>query len=269
MEVGSRALRIARHILGGIQVITAIALLMLIGLVLAGTAPSLMGLESFVVYSGSMQPALGVGDLAVVAPTKPDQLREGDIITYRTSQRPDVVVTHRIVGIGMNELGRFSFQTKGDANNVVDQVGVEPQSVIGRVAYSIPKLGYLVGFAKRPEGRLLLIIVPGVLLAVDYLLGMRRRSRDRVVPAQTEAGELLARGRIALNNGAKHAALSLFDEAIGADPRLEEAWLLKAECLEGADAVACLRAGLTVNPRSASLQRALERSAALTARSSS
>ena len=153
----------------------AISLLFLIALVLAGTLPSLFGYESFVVYSGSMEPALGVGDLAVVQIVKSTELKEGDIITYRPAQQPELLVTHRLVQIGLDDRGRLQFTTKGDANSVVDQVAVRPEAVLGRVAYSIPKLGYLVDFAKRPEGRVLLIAIPGLLLGVDYVLAARRR----------------------------------------------------------------------------------------------
>ena len=47
-------------------------------------------------------------------------------------------------------------------------------------------------------------------------------------PAQGRAAELLARGRIAYQNGAYPAAADLFDEAIGVDPHLDEAWLMKS-----------------------------------------
>lgn len=250
------------QVLGAIQMMAAVSLLFLIGLVLAGTAPTLLGFESFVVYSGSMEPALGVGDLAVVAPTKADEFRVGDIITYRPAQQPTLLVTHRLVGIGLGDQGRFAFQTKGDANNVVDQVMVAPEAVVGRVAYRIQKLGYLVDFAKRPEGRLSLIGIPGLLLGVDYLLSLRRRASGGAKAAKTEAAELVARGRIALNNSALHAAVTLFDQAIASDPRLEEAWLLKAECLDEPDRSACLQAALTVNPNSSRLRRVLEQATA-------
>lgn len=241
---------------------SALGLLLLILALLAGTLPSFLGYESFVVYSGSMEPAIGVGDLVVVGPARPESLMVGDIITYRTAQRPDVVVTHRLVEIGLDEQGRMVFHTKGDANNVVDQVVVEPRAVLGRVAYAVPKVGYLVEFSRRAEGKLLLIGIPGLLLALDYLLGARRKRRGEVQPARGEAGELLARGRVALQNGSRQAAIGLFDRAIAADPRLEEAWLLKAECLEDAhERQACLRAGLVVNPASVRLKQALERAA--------
>jgi len=246
-------------------VLSGIALLVLIAALLVGTGPALFGYESFVVYSGSMAPAIQVGDLAVVAPVKPDRLMVGDIITYRTAQRPDVVVTHRLVDVGLGEEGRLSFQTKGDANNVVDQVAVDQGAVLGRVAYAIPKIGYLVEFSKRPEGKILLIGFPGLLLALDALLGTRKRRKGQVRPARSEACELVARGRLALDNGGINAALALFDRAIASDPHLDEAWLLKAECLpEGQEQLACLRAGLTVNPASTRLRDAVERASVST-----
>jgi signal peptidase len=244
-------------------VASAIALLILIVALLAGTAPSFFGYESFVVYSGSMEPAIHVGDLAVVAPAKPTEMMVGDIITYRTAQQPDVVVTHRLIGIGMDEQGRLVFQTKGDANEVADQVVVQQGAVLGRVAYTIPVIGYLVEFARRPEGKVLLIGIPGILLAVDYLLSARKRRKPEIVAPRGQAGELLARGRVALNNGGTNAALELFDRAIAADPHLEDAWLLKAQCLpEGPERLACLRAGLTVNPSSAKLRHAVDQAMA-------
>jgi hypothetical protein len=67
---------------------------------------------------------------------------------------------------------------------------------------------------------------------------------------------------MALNNGATNAALALCDQAIAADPRLVDAWMMKADCLEGDERVACLKAALTVNPGSQHVQRALDRTGA-------
>lgn len=241
--------------------LSTLALLSLILVLLAGTAPALVGYESFVVYSGSMAPAINVGDLAVVAPTKPEQLRPGDVITYRTPQNPNLVVTHRLVDVTREDQGRFSFQTKGDANPVLDTVAVDAGAVLGRVAYTIPKLGYLVDFSKRAEGKVLLIGIPGLLLVLDYLLGAhRRRDRKPVFPgAKSAAADLVTQGRAALLLEDRNAAVALFDQAIAADPRLDEAWLLKAQCLESEERLACLRAALTVNPGSDRLRQAVER----------
>lgn len=160
-------------------------LLALIITLLAGVVPTFLGYESYVVYSGSMEPAIHVGDLAIVGPIRPDQLTVGDVLTYRLPDRPETVVTHRLIKIETSDPNLLAFETKGDANNVADRVLVAPGAVLGRVAYTIPRIGYLVDFAKRTEGRLILLGGPGLILAVDYLLGARHRriasgSLDRV-----------------------------------------------------------------------------------------
>lgn len=240
----------------GLQTVAALCLFGLVLIVGAGSLPALLGYESFVVYSGSMEPEIGVGDLAVVSPVPSEELRVGDVITYRPAGRPDVLVTHRLLRISEDEQGRLTFETKGDANATADQIAVVPEAVLGRVSYSIPQLGYIVDFAKRPMGRLALIGVPALLLALDYLLASsRKRFSSTVQPAE----ELIERGRLAMEKGALNVAIELFDQAIALDPWIEEAWILKAECLHGLDATNCLRAGLAVNPTSVTLSRALER----------
>jgi signal peptidase I len=242
---------------GAIQTLAAVSLLILILALLVGVLPSILGYESYVVYGGSMEPAIGTGDLAVVGPVRPEQFRIGDVITYRTPDRPEVIVTHRLVGMEPGENGQLSFQTKGDANDTVDKVLVQQRAVLGRVAYTIPRIGYLVDFARRVEGKILLIVIPGVLLALDYLLELRRRNRDdQGVPL---AVSLATQARVALRNGDLPAVQELADRAIAIHPRLDEAWLLKAQCFQSeSERRACLQAALTVNPKSARLRDALQ-----------
>lgn len=267
--------RLVRGALETARLATAAVLIVLVGALLAGTVPSLLGYESFVVLSGSMEPTLRVGDLAVVGPVRQDQLMVGDVISYRTAQRPDVVVTHRLVRIGVDERQRPALQTKGDANDSADQVLVEPGAVLGRVAYGVPMVGYLVEFARRPEGKLLLLACPAFLLALDAFMAARKRQSaatrqhapmlrsSSVSGIGADAVELVARGRIALESGGPGIARLMFDRAIAADPFCEDAWLLKATCLKDpVERLACLHAGLTVNPVSIQLKDAVAHAAA-------
>lgn len=257
--------RVAR-VLGGLQVLAASALLGLIALLLAGTAPSVLGFESFVVLSGSMEPAIMTGDVAVVAPTTSSDLRVGDIITYRTPQQPDVIVTHRLISVGRDDQGRSMFETKGDANSVPDQVPVESGAVLGKVVYSLPKVGYLVTFARNTEGKLALIALPGLLLVADYLRsrpGKRGARRQPAVPpvsahqppvvahqADTpRIRTLLERGRQALEAGYPELATRAADGVLTLDARNEDAWLLKvAATPELSTRAALLEAALRLNP---------------------
>src|SRR5262249_62271694 len=81
------------------------------------------------------------------------------------------------------------FQTKGDANVVVDFVGVDPQTVLGRVVYSVPYVGYVVDLTRQVEGKVLLIGMPALLLALDGVLALRRR-KQKVTAVRGAAGEL-------------------------------------------------------------------------------
>ena len=126
------------------------AVLLLAIALIAGVLPAALGYEALVVLSGSMEPTIQVGSLAVVKPAGPQELAVGDVITYRAHERPDQLVTHRLVEIGRDEEGRLRFATKGDANNTVDQVTVDQNAVLGRVAFSVPFAGYVVDFARRP-----------------------------------------------------------------------------------------------------------------------
>jgi len=235
------------------------AVLVLAAALVAGALPAALGYEALVVLSGSMEPTIHVGSLAVVKPTRPQDLAIGDIITYREQQRPDQLVTHRLVDVGRDDQGRLRYTTQGDANNTTDQVTVDPNAVLGRVAFSVPLAGYVVDFARRPAGKVVLIGVPALLLVLDYALGTRKRRASAPPAERNESDDLIARGRLALHNGATRAALELFDRAIAADPHLDEAWLLKANCVpRGPERLAVLQAGLTVNPGSAKLKKALE-----------
>nr|WP_317283096.1 signal peptidase I [uncultured Sellimonas sp.] len=73
--------------------------ILLVLAVLAGILiiPKLMGYEEMAVLTGSMEPKYPVGSLIYVKEENPENLKVGDVITYRLSE--DTVVTHRIVEI--------------------------------------------------------------------------------------------------------------------------------------------------------------------------
>jgi signal peptidase len=284
--------RFSFHIHWGVLTLVVVPLSLLLGGLLLGIAPTLAGYESFVVRSGSMAPHLGVGDLTVVGAVRTEQLSIGDIVTYRNPNRPDVVVTHRLVDILRDDAGRLTFQTKGDANDTIDHVAVESGAILGRVVYAVPWVGYVVDFAGRLEGKLVLIFFPMTLLALEKLPEIRRRQQQQQravesAPATlprtasvtasgnssvsasrtnsggtgwitSETGSLIAHGRIAFTTGQSALALAMFDRVIVADPTVQEAWMLKAACLStDKERLTCLKAGLAANPGATDLQHAV------------
>lgn len=122
--------------------------------VLKKEVPQLFGYAQLVVLSGSMDPALKVGDLVIIHEEK--EYQKQDIITFRTEIAP---TTHRII-----ETKDTGFITKGDANNVEDEGIVTRNQIYGRVIMSIPKVGEMMVFMKQPLSMLIMIFILCILL---------------------------------------------------------------------------------------------------------
>ncbi len=92
------------------------------------------------IASGSMEPALATGSLAVITPP-PEHLQPGMVITFVGDGR---LVTHRVV-----EVRPDGFPvTQGDANNTPDKFG--SVTVVGQVVFTIPLLGFVLPQASPP-----------------------------------------------------------------------------------------------------------------------
>lgn len=99
--------------------------------------PSFLGIKSYVILSGSMQPELNIGDIAIVKDIQENELQNGDIISFREGQ---TVVTHRIIDIETID-NQKQFTTKGDNNNSVDKKNINIDVIEGKVIAVIPFLG--------------------------------------------------------------------------------------------------------------------------------
>src|SRR5688500_13738077 len=81
-----------------LQMVGGLALLVLAIAFGSILVPLLLGWQSLVVYSGSMEPTIPVGSIVVLQPVAPAQLQVGDVVTFARTAEPGVQVTHRIVG---------------------------------------------------------------------------------------------------------------------------------------------------------------------------
>jgi signal peptidase I len=217
---------LAARAIAVVQIVAVIVVLGLAGALLGGIVPSLIGDESFVVSAREMQPTLQAGDLAVINPTRADTLAAGDVVTYRTPQDPDSVLTRRVLAVSSDSLGRLNLQVRGDAEPITEQVTVMPNAVLGRLQYSLPHLGLVVTFVNQTAGKLLLIGLPALLLLAETLRSRLQRRR----PARTEA--LVAAGRRALRAGYPELALKAANGVLAIDSYNRAAWLLRLEALK-------------------------------------
>jgi len=131
------------------------------------------------VMSGSMEPAIKVGSVAFVQKVKPKALKKGEIITYASAEDPNMSVTHRLVAIEEKE-GKTVFITKGDVNNTEDITEVSSSQIKGRVIFSLPFLGYLSVWVRKPLGFGLLVILPAFLIIISEILNIKKAIEKEV-----------------------------------------------------------------------------------------
>jgi signal peptidase I len=120
-------------------------------------------LQVFVVLSGSMQPTFTAGDVILTVDTPVHSLQVNDNITYRSPDTMKSLVTHRIVTIIKDSQGP-TLQTKGDANEDVDQYVVSSEMVVGRMVLTILYVGYVASISHSFLGFLLLVLAPGIVV---------------------------------------------------------------------------------------------------------
>ena len=120
-----------------IKIVTDILLVIVLVIAAVLYIPRLMGLKTYKVLSGSMEPEYHVGSVVYVEKSSIDDIEVGDVITFYIN---DNTVTHRVVD---KDNDTESFHTKGDANETEDGGSVAYDKVVGKVVLNVPYLGYI------------------------------------------------------------------------------------------------------------------------------
>jgi signal peptidase I len=152
------SLRLVR--IGAVSVALGVAL----GVFGVVVAPSIFGGRSLTVMSGSMEPALGVGDVVINGRVTPADVRVGDIVTFSDPEGTGKLLTHRVRRVRIAD-GTAHVVTKGDNSNAVERWDMPAEGSLGRVEFRVPLLGFLVFWLHGPLARISLIVIPALLLA--------------------------------------------------------------------------------------------------------
>ena len=136
--------------------------------------------DAYIIVSPSMVPNINVQDAIIIGRTDPNDLKQGDIISYLAtdSYYSGKVITHRIIGIE-DVNGELLFRTKGDNNNVADGVLVNEDNVYGKVLFRIPFLGYVRQFLSTYFGWILCIALPILYLIMTEVVRVRKMLSNR------------------------------------------------------------------------------------------
>ncbi|HEY7624551.1 MAG TPA: signal peptidase I [Candidatus Limnocylindria bacterium] len=158
----------------------------LFGLCLGVVALRVLGMGTFVVTGGSMEPTIAKGSLVIVEPVAPATIARGDIITF---EHYGQVTTHRVIAIAATA-AEPTFTTKGDANAAPDPEPVHFTGQVGIYRAAIPFVGYAVAYAQA-YWRLALTAIAGAAFlgcAAALIFGNAkpRRPRRRITTIDPE-----------------------------------------------------------------------------------
>ena len=132
------------------------------------------------VATGSMRPTLEVGDLIIVqgglngseinAALK-DADPPGDIIVFPGERvgMPGELIVHRAINKTQDANGLWRFKTQGDANRVADPRDVKETEIVGKLVGRVPLLGWPNLFLQTFQGKLLIIVLLGILIIIEFV----------------------------------------------------------------------------------------------------
>ncbi|GAA2522435.1 hypothetical protein [Pilimelia columellifera] len=119
-----------------------------VGMIAWSVLPAAFGWTTSVVVTGSMAPAIRVGDIVGAAPIEReriDKLAPGTVLLMDDPAKPGKLLLHRLVG----KTADGNLVTKGDANEEADSTAVPQESVRGVARLRVPAIGLPVLWAQH------------------------------------------------------------------------------------------------------------------------
>ena len=131
--------------------------------------PNILGVKTFNIVSGSMEPEISVDDIVVVRNMPKEEINKNDIITFKIDGE---VITHRIIEIEEYE-GNLTYTTKGDSNEVTDIEKIEYNQIEGKYIGKIPKAGKILNFLKNKVVFAFIILI----LIISFIIEKKKMKR--------------------------------------------------------------------------------------------
>lgn len=136
----------------------------------------LFGYKFYDILTGSMSPTINPGSLIIVKEIDSNEIKEGDIITFKGSSTSDLT-THRVVEV-IEKDNNIKFQTKGDANDVLDPMLVDEGLLVGKVIFNIPYMGKGMSFINKYRVIIVILIIAYLCFGTFYKGAKAIKNKD-------------------------------------------------------------------------------------------
>ena len=156
-----------------VYAVCLIGSLVIAAALLTAATPRFFGFPTLVVSGGSMGEAAENGSLIIARWKAAEEVRVGDVIVLREGTDSGLAQPrlHRVVSLdqeGDNTLAT----TRGDANATPDSGIIVLPDRVQTPAYTLPHVGYVVGFVRTPIGWAVLAALPALVAALFIVRGI-------------------------------------------------------------------------------------------------
>lgn len=146
-----------------LSIISDIGIALVIATVLSVYIFQFIGINTFIVRSGSMEPTFLTGSLCFVdTKSDYDEVKVGDVIAFKLQ---DSLVTHRVI-----EILPEGMVTKGDNNDISDGLTTTKDNFVGENILALPYLGYGLSWIQTKKGKILTVTVVLALIVINIIL---------------------------------------------------------------------------------------------------
>lgn len=136
----------------------------------------LLGYKFYDVLTGSMSPTINPGSLIIVKEIDDSEVKEGDVITFKGTSTSNLT-THRVVEV-IEKNNNIKFQTKGDANDVLDPMLVDEGLLVGKVVFNVPYMGKVMSFINQYRVVIVVLIIAYLCFGTFYKGAKAIKNKD-------------------------------------------------------------------------------------------
>lgn len=134
--------------------------------------PKIVGYTPYGILTNSMEPEYPVGSLIYVSSYNLQDIKTGDVITFRLDVKSGNIATHRVVA---NVQDKHQFITKGDRNEEIDSTPVSYDRVVGKVVFSVPYLGIFYAWLVSTTGIAIASFMLALVVVLWIIVYVRKR----------------------------------------------------------------------------------------------
>ena len=130
-------------------------------IILATVCCFAFGYKPAVVLSGSMEPTIETGSIALIDTKDKTDIKKGDIIAFTVD---NTFITHRVTRIDDEGI-----HTKDDGNETADLWVIKEKNITGKTVFWIPKAGYIASWLTSKQGMIIVIGLCAALIIASFL----------------------------------------------------------------------------------------------------